>query len=55
MAGRSVCESCGRIARVELRDGSRWCLACHVAAITLGYDDESGTRIGADVLLRGTA
>jgi hypothetical protein len=45
MATRSVCESCGRIARVELRDGSRWCIACHAAAIALGYDADQGTRI----------
>jgi hypothetical protein len=45
MAERSVCESCGRIARVELRDGSRWCVACHVAAITLGYDDDHGALV----------
>jgi hypothetical protein len=45
---RATCESCGRLARVHLVDGSRWCLSCHAAAIALGYDDDQGTLVGSD-------
>ena len=39
------CESCGSLAAVTLGDGSSWCLACHAAALNLGYDDDLGTLI----------
>jgi hypothetical protein len=45
---RATCESCGRIARVQLVDGSLWCLACNAAAILLGYDGDQGTLVGSD-------
>jgi hypothetical protein len=45
---RATCESCGRLARVQLVDGSMWCLGCQAAAIALGYDDDQGTLVGSE-------
>lgn len=48
MTERATCESCGRFARVQLVDGSRWCIGCRAAAIALGYDDDQGTLVGSE-------
>lgn len=40
-----TCESCGRVAKVKLADGSRWCWDCHAGALRLGYDTDTGTAL----------
>jgi hypothetical protein len=39
------CESCGDHADVRLKDGSTWCMDCHVSALRLGYDTDLGELI----------